>query len=103
MAFVNVGFRGGNHIWTKVLFPFKWLKLNHRILGICQVDWRNIRIGFQTILLFCNWVVGNYKGSNAMVKCYEYGFILVNFEHLIPLLAQSFAFPMHVQQVFFCK
>jgi hypothetical protein len=53
--------------------------------------------GFQTVILFYNWVVANYEGSNAMVKHYEYGFILVNFEHLIPLLAQSFAFPMHIQ------
>jgi hypothetical protein len=35
---------------------------------------------FQTIVLFCNWVVANYFGSIATVKWDEYGFTLVNFE-----------------------
>jgi hypothetical protein len=56
---------------------------------------------FQTIVFLCNWVVANYGGSNAIVKRDEYEFTLVNFECFIPLSAQSFAFPMHVQQVFF--
>jgi hypothetical protein len=30
--------------------------------------------GFQTVVLLCNWVVANYEGSNATVKCNEYGF-----------------------------
>jgi hypothetical protein len=42
---------------------------------------------FQTIVFICNWVVENYGSSNAIVKCDEYAFILVNFEHLIPLSA----------------
>jgi hypothetical protein len=40
-------------------------------------------------------------GSNPTLRWDEYGFTLVNFEHLIPPMAQSFAFPMHVEQVFF--
>jgi hypothetical protein len=56
---------------------------------------------FQTIVLLCNWVVANYEGSSAIVKCDEYGFTMINFEHLVPLFAQSFAFPMHVEQIFF--
>jgi hypothetical protein len=58
---------------------------------------------FQTIVLLCNWLVANYEGSSAIVKRDEYGFTLINFECLIPLFAQSFAFPMHVEQVFFCR
>jgi hypothetical protein len=58
---------------------------------------------FQTITLLCNWVVANYEGSYATVRRDEYGFTLVNFERLIPLSAQLFAFPMHVEQVFFAK
>jgi hypothetical protein len=35
-----------------------------------------------------------------MVKRDEYGFTLVNFERLLPLSTELFAFPMHVNQVF---
>jgi hypothetical protein len=48
-------------------------------------------------------MVANYEGSATTVKCDKYGFALVNFERLIPLLAQSFAFPMYIEQVFFSK
>jgi hypothetical protein len=33
----------------------------------------------------------------------EYVFTLVNFTYLIPISNQSFAFPLHVKQVFFAK
>jgi hypothetical protein len=33
----------------------------------------------------------------------EYVFTLVNFTSLIPISDQSFAFPLHVKQVFFAK
>jgi hypothetical protein len=58
---------------------------------------------FQIVVLLCSWMVANYKGFVTNVKCDEYGFTLMNFEHLIPLLAQSFTFPMHIEQVFFSK
>ncbi len=48
-------------------------------------------------------MVANYEGSYAIVRRDEYGFILVNFERLISLSAQSLAFPMHVEQVFVAK
>jgi hypothetical protein len=48
-------------------------------------------------------VVANYEGSTTTIKHDEYVFILVNFDHLNPLSIQSFAFPMHVNQVFFAK
>jgi hypothetical protein len=55
------------------------------------------------IILLCNWVVANYEGSYATVRWDEYGFTLIHFERLILLSAQSFTFPMHVEQVFFVE
>jgi hypothetical protein len=43
----------------------------------------------------------NYIGSSATVKRNEYGFILVNLRSLIPISDQSFAFPLHVDQMVF--
>ncbi len=66
---------------------------------ILELDyWR-----FQTIVLLCNWMVANYKGSTTIVRRDEYGFTLMNFECLIPFLAHSFVFPMHFEQAFFSK
>ncbi len=48
-------------------------------------------------------MVTNYESSTTTIKLDEYVFTLVNFDHLIPLFVQSFAFPMHVNQVFFAK
>ncbi len=45
-------------------------------------------------------MVANYSKFVAMVKRDEYGFTLVNFERLLPLSTELFAFPMHVNQVF---
>jgi hypothetical protein len=44
------------------------------------------------VVFLCNVVVANYKGFLTMVKQNEYGFTLVTFDLLIPLLAKSFAF-----------
>jgi hypothetical protein len=46
-------------------------------------------------------VVANCEGFVTTVKCDEFGFTLVNFERFIPFFAQSFAFPMHINQFFF--
>jgi hypothetical protein len=56
---------------------------------------------FEVVVLYCNWVVANMKGEGATMKRDEYGFTTVNFERLIPYSAQSFAFPLHIEQVFF--
>jgi len=56
---------------------------------------------FETLVLYCNWVKANMVGPHATMKRDDYGFTLVNFERLIPYSAQSFAFPLHVDQVFF--
>jgi hypothetical protein len=45
----------------------------------------------------------NNEGSSTIMRRDKYGFTLVNFECLILFFAQSFAFPMHVEQVFFAK
>lgn len=58
---------------------------------------------FEVVVLYCNWVVANTKGDGATMKRDEYGFTSVNLEKLIPYSAQSFAFPFHIEQVFFAK
>ena len=56
---------------------------------------------FEVVVLYCNWVVANMRGDGATMKRNDYGFTTVNFERLIPYSAQSFAFPLHIEQVFF--
>jgi len=56
---------------------------------------------FEVVVLFCNWVVANTRGDGATMKRDDYGFTTVNFGRLIPYSAQSFAFPLHIEQVFF--
>jgi hypothetical protein len=56
---------------------------------------------FNTIMDFCNGVKANYIGSNATIKRDEYHFTLVNFNSLTPIFDYSFAFPIHVEQMFF--
>ena len=53
------------------------------------------------IVLLCNWVRANYSGAGATMKCDAYGFTLVNFNHMLPIYEDSFAFPIHIEQVFF--
>ena len=55
---------------------------------------------FEVVVLYCNWVVANMKGDGATMKHDDYGFTTINFERLIPYSAQSFAFPLHIEQVF---
>jgi len=54
-----------------------------------------------TVLLVCQWVKANYRGRNATVKKDEWGFTMANFGALVPFGYESFAFPIHCQQVFF--
>jgi hypothetical protein len=58
----------------------KSLELNYRVLKI--------------VVLLCNWVKLNYSGNSATMKRNKYGFTLVNFASLIPILNQSFCFPI---------
>jgi hypothetical protein len=56
---------------------------------------------FEQIVLYCTWVRANLQGAGATMKRDDYGFTLIKFNRVIPYLADSFAFPLHVQQVFF--
>jgi len=53
------------------------------------------------IVLLCHWMRANYRGAGATMKRDEYGFTLVNFNHMLPISEDSFAFPIHIQHVFF--
>jgi hypothetical protein len=64
---------------------------------ILELDYGRFRI----VILFWNWVIANYGGTTAIMKRDEYGFTSMNFDRLIPLSVKSFAFPMHIRQVFF--
>ena len=59
--------------------------------------------GLCVIVLFCSWVKANYQGSSAIVKKDRWGFTLANFSQVIPFGPKSFAFPMHVEQVYFVE
>ena len=54
-----------------------------------------------TVLLVCDWVKANYRGRNATVKKDEWGFTIANFNTMVPFGYESFAFPIHCDQVFF--
>jgi len=58
--------------------------------------------GLCVVLLICSWVRANYHGNIALVKKDKWGFSIANFQRMIPLGPDSFAFPMNVDQVFFC-
>jgi hypothetical protein len=53
------------------------------------------------IVLFCNWVKANYKMLRATMKQDEYGFTLMNFTQILSFLKYFFAFPIHLEHVFF--
>ena len=55
---------------------------------------------FEVVVLYCTWAQANRSGARATIKCDEYGFTLFKFDQLIPYSVDSFAFPLHVQQVF---
>ena len=48
-----------------------------------------------------SWVKANYRGPNATIKTDEWGFTLANFQSMIPFGPESFALPVHVEQVFY--
>ena len=53
------------------------------------------------VLLVCDWVKANYRGRNATVKKDEWGFTMANFRSRVAFGYESFAFPIHCQQIFF--
>jgi hypothetical protein len=54
-----------------------------------------------SIIFFYNWMKASYTRSNAIIKRNEHSFTLVNLNSLTPISNQSFAFPIHVEQVVF--
>jgi hypothetical protein len=54
-----------------------------------------------TVLLVCDWVKANYRWRNATVKKDEWGFTVANFNAMVEYGYESFAFPVHYDQVFF--
>jgi hypothetical protein len=79
---------------------------NHRIANVEYVGWVEEIIGadygkFELLVLYCKWVQATWIGPRATMKRDEYGFTLVNIDRTIPYSSDSFAFPVHAQQVFF--
>jgi hypothetical protein len=79
---------------------------NMRIANLEYVGWVDEIISvdygkFEVVVLYCTWAQANKRGARATMKCDEYGFTLFRFDRLIPYSADSFAFPLHVQQVFY--
>ena len=56
---------------------------------------------FEVVVLYCTWAQVNSSGTRATMNCDEYGFTIFEVDRLIPYSAYSFAFPLHMQQVFF--
>jgi hypothetical protein len=80
---------------------------NVRTTHLEHIGWVEEIIGvdygqFELIVLYCTWVRANLRGVGATMKRDDYGFTLIKFDIVIPYLTDSFAFPLHVQQVFFC-
>jgi hypothetical protein len=57
--------------------------------------------GTTCVIVFCNWVKANYKGTRTTMKQDEYGFTLVNYSEMLPFSKDFFAFLIHVEQILF--
>ena len=68
------------------------------IQEILDLDYRN----HCTMVLLCEWVRAARNARFPNMECDRYGFSVANFEHMdIMVHPDSFAFPLHCQQVFF--
>ena len=79
------------NLWVAELEYVGWVE------EILSVDYGH----FEVVVLYCNWMVANMKGDGTTMKHDDYSFTTVNFERLIPYSTQLFAFPLHIEQVFF--
>jgi hypothetical protein len=66
---------------------------------ILELDYRS----HCCLVLVCDWVKAKYGGPAATIERDDYGFTRANFSTMIRMSADSFAFPIHCQQVFFSK
>lgn len=65
---------------------------------ILELDYRN----HCTTVLVCDWVKPSRDARHPNIERDKYGFTLANFNHMDGTVhANSFAFPLHCQQVFF--
>jgi hypothetical protein len=55
------------------------------------------------VVLVCTWVKANYRGPSSIIKKDRWGFTVANFESLIQPGYESFAFPLHVDQVYLSR
>ena len=77
-----------------------------RMANLEYIGWVDEILGvnygaFELILLYYTWVQATTTGARATMKQDEYGFTLLKVDRVIPYSVDSFAFPLHVQQVFF--
>lgn len=56
------------------------------------------------IVFVCDFVKANYREENATIKKDKWGFTLANYERRLRVISHdSFAFPKHCEQVFYCN
>ncbi len=53
------------------------------------------------IIFRCEWVKGVDNQGNVTYVKDDYGFLIVNFRHRLPLMVEPFKFPFQMTQVFF--
>jgi hypothetical protein len=64
---------------------------------ILELDYRNHCV----VKLLCKWVKAKYSEPTPTIIRDDLGFIVANFNNMLELGKDSFAFPIHCQQVFF--
>jgi hypothetical protein len=64
---------------------------------ILELDYQNHCV----VVLLCNWVKANYNRPSPTIIRDDLGFTVANFNNMMELGKESFAFPIHCQQVFF--
>jgi hypothetical protein len=53
------------------------------------------------VVLLCKWMKAKYNGPSPTIIRDDLGFTVANFNNMLELGKESFAFPIHYQQVFF--
>jgi hypothetical protein len=66
---------------------------------ILELDYRNHCV----VVLLCKWVKAKYNGPSPTIIRDDLGFTVANFNNMVELGKDSFAFPIHCQQVFFSE
>lgn len=82
---------GDRNMMTTNLEYIGWME---EIIGVDYIN-------FKLLVLYYTWVKADMRGPHATMKQDEYGFTLIRPDCPIRYSADSFAFPVYVQQVFF--